>query len=123
MRVGKIDIAALKRDRDALWAEALYEYRQGTQWHLTEVESRLASSAQQDRMAEDVWQARLARELEGQDEVAISEAARIVGLSHERIGRAEQNRITAVFRGLGFERDGRFTSGPYRNDARYVRGG
>lgn len=123
VRVGKIDIAALKRDRDALWAEALYEYRRGTQWHLTEVESRLASSAQQDRMAEDVWQARLARELEGQDEVAISEAARIVGLSHERIGRAEQNRITAVFRGLGFVRDGRFTSGPYRNDARYVRGG
>lgn len=121
VKVGKIDLAALKRDRDALWAEALHEYRRGTKWHLTDAESRLAASAQQDRMAEDVWQARLARALEGQNEVAISEAAKIVDLQHERIGRAEQNRISAILRALGFVREGKFTSGPYRHAARYVR--
>jgi len=121
VKVGKIDLVALKRDRDLLWAEALYYYRKGEPWHLTASETRLAESAQLDRISVDVWQSTLSVKLEGYDEVAISQAAKLLEVPTERIGRADQNRITAALRGLGFVRVGQFTAGEYRNAARYVR--
>ena len=35
VRVGNIDLEALKRDRSELWAEAVYWYRQEKPWHMT----------------------------------------------------------------------------------------
>ena len=121
MRVGTIDLAALKRDRDLLWAEALYRFRNGEKWYLTEEEDKLASVVQQDRVSEDIWQAKLQTELEDKTEAAIREAAAILGLFLENQNRANQNRILSILKTLGFRREGRFTSGTYRNAQRYAR--
>jgi predicted P-loop ATPase len=116
-----IDLAALKRDRDLLWAEALYRYRKGEKWYLTEDESNLAAKVQKDRVSEDVWQELLSVRLEGFTEVSIAEAAERIGLYTANMKRADQNRIAASLKGLGFVREGKFTQGPYRNSARYIR--
>lgn len=119
--VGKVDLKALERDRDLLWAEALSRYRLGEKWYLTAEEDQLAERVQRDRVSEDIWQSTLAFALEGKSEVAIAEAAALLGLSTDKQGRADQNRISAVLRALGFAQKGRFTAGNYRNSARYVR--
>lgn len=119
--VGKIDQKALERDRDLLWAEALFRYRAGEKWYLTASEDRLAAKVQRDRVSEDIWQSELAVALEDESEIAIRGAACRLGLSIENLNRTDQNRITSALKALGFVRRGKFTTGGYRNSARYVR--
>ena len=119
--IGAIDLTALKRDRDLLWAEALYRYRKGEKWYLTEDEGKLAAAVQQDRVSEDIWQEQLSIALEGITEISVTEAAAKLLLETAKVGRADQNRITASLKGLGFVREGKFTQGEYRNSARYIR--
>jgi predicted P-loop ATPase len=121
VRVEIIDLAALKRDRDLLWAEALYRFRNGEKWYLTEDECKLAAEVQQDRVSQDIWQEKLSIKLEDITEIFISEAAEKLLLDTANMKRADQNRITASLKGLGFIREGKFTKGAYRNSARSIR--
>lgn len=50
VKCNRIDLTALERDRDQLWAEAVHEFQQGTQWHLTNEEAALATKQQSERM-------------------------------------------------------------------------
>jgi predicted P-loop ATPase len=50
VRCGRINLDALARDRDQLWAEARHLYQQGTQWHPTVCEARIAASEQEQRV-------------------------------------------------------------------------
>lgn len=57
IRVGKIDIEALKRDRDQLFAEALKAYRSGEQWWpKREFEQEQIQPEQEKRRAVDPWE-------------------------------------------------------------------
>jgi len=57
VRCRSIDIEALKRDRDQLWAEALHAYKTGTKWWLEDKDTiEEAIEEQRGRYAEDVWQ-------------------------------------------------------------------
>ena len=62
VRCGEIDIAALGRDRDQLWAEAVHHFRQGAIWWLNDAELiRLAQKEQDARYLDDAWDARIER--------------------------------------------------------------
>jgi putative DNA primase/helicase len=50
VRCGRIDVAALIRDVDQLYAEAVMLFRAGTAWHLTDQEAQLAGEQQKDRL-------------------------------------------------------------------------
>jgi len=41
----------------------------------------------------------------------------------DRVGRQEQNRVTAALASLGFEKDGRFNSGDQKGRTKYSRKG
>jgi putative DNA primase/helicase len=50
VRCGRVDVDALLRDRDQLWAEAVVLFRSGVAWHLTDAEQALAEDEQADRV-------------------------------------------------------------------------
>lgn len=54
-KAGHIDIEALRKDRDQLWAEAVHRYHAGEQWHLTTEEEALAGGEQGEREVLDPW--------------------------------------------------------------------
>lgn len=121
VRVGKINLRALQQDRDLLWAEAVYWYKNGVKWHLSTEEEALAKVVQNGRVSDDIWQEQLYNALEGVTEISLTEAAKQLFLDTAKVSRADQNRITASLKGLGFVREGKFTKGAYRNSARYTR--
>jgi predicted P-loop ATPase len=73
---GRIDIDALRRDRDQLWAEANFRYRRGDPWWLeTEALERLAEAEQQARIVTvDPWLPLIRDWLGDRTVVAIGEA-------------------------------------------------
>lgn len=57
-RIAKpVDVAAIKRDRDQLWAEAVHLYRQGVQWWLPTNLEPIAREQQAGFAETDVWEA------------------------------------------------------------------
>jgi putative DNA primase/helicase len=62
LRCGSIDLNALRRDRDQLWAEAVARYREGAIWWLDEPELIASAKAEQDqRYQADAWDSRIDR--------------------------------------------------------------
>ncbi|MDA8229701.1 MAG: virulence-associated E family protein, partial [Magnetospirillum sp.] len=62
IRCGRIDIDALRRDRDQLWAEAMAMYAQGAIWWLADPELiALANAEQEERYQADAWDALIDR--------------------------------------------------------------
>ncbi|TPM21642.1 VapE domain-containing protein [Mesorhizobium sp. B2-3-5] len=57
---GTIDVEAIKRDRDQLWAEALSRYHNGEKWWLEGDEADLAEIEQEERREVDPWEERIA---------------------------------------------------------------
>lgn len=62
IRCGTIDLDALARDRDQLWAEAITRYREGAIWWFEEPELIASAKVEQDqRYHADAWDARIDR--------------------------------------------------------------
>jgi len=56
VRCGKVDVDALKIDRDQLWAEAVHLYNKGEKWHIDSLElAALCEAEQAERQAPDDW--------------------------------------------------------------------
>ena len=53
--IGDIDLDALRRDRDQLWAEAVHLYRSGERWHLDRRMEQIAATEAGKRMSTDPW--------------------------------------------------------------------
>ncbi len=66
VKVGVINIAALQRDRDQLWAEANARFKQGEAWHITDRDV-IAMQVEQtaSRVVTDPWHTDVARILDG----------------------------------------------------------
>jgi predicted P-loop ATPase len=104
--VGKIELEALARDRDQLFAEAVIEYRAGKPWWPDVAFEREHIAPQQElRFEVDAWQDRIADYIEDRPTTTIGEIA-LEGLRIEtaRLGTAEQRRIAAILERLGWRR-------------------
>lgn len=55
VQVRKVDVDALKADRDQLWAEAVARYKAGAQWWLTDEVEALAKREQASRQESNPW--------------------------------------------------------------------
>jgi putative DNA primase/helicase len=110
LECGQIDLQALERDRDQIWAQAVADYDASEPWWLSpEIEWNAAVVQQAERLVRDVWE----------DDTALSEwlAKRTEVFStldalHALAGaktavadvnKAHEMRMSAVLRSLGYE--------------------
>jgi len=71
---GRIDVDALARDRDQLWAEAKAKFDAGAVWWLETVELvQIAAGQQVERYEGDPWEEVIAPWVESRSSVSISE--------------------------------------------------
>ena len=116
VKIGKIDLDAIKRDRDQLWAEAAAIEATGEPLELP-VGLYAAAQEQQDlRRVLDPWDDILGR-VEGPRVSSLDLATRELGITKDRLSSYDAGRIAASMRRLGWE-------GPKltRIDGKVVRG-
>lgn len=90
---GRIDIEAIKRDRDQLWAEALEMFKSGEKWW----DIPDAEQEQESRYLSDSWEECIARWLIGKNVVTVSDI--LEGACELPIGkhsRADQTRVGQI---------------------------
>jgi Virulence-associated protein E/Bifunctional DNA primase/polymerase, N-terminal len=104
---GTIDIEALARDRDQLFAEAVAYFRDGVRWWPDQdFERKHIMPQQAARYEGDAWEQPIAEHLDGlmgRTTTVASIATSALGFKeHARIGTADQRRIIAVLTSLGW---------------------
>lgn len=121
VRVGAIDLDAIKRDRAQLWAEAVALFKKGEKWWLEGDVEDVARNEQASRMADDPWLDLIGEAIAKRHEVTIREIlASTIGLLPGEMRRADSDRAGALLKRLGWKRAGRVTSGALKGQARFV---
>ena len=109
VRTGDIELRALERDRDQLFAEAVHDFKAGIRWwpdHKFEAEH--IKPEQDARYDADAWEQPIAEHISLLTKTSIYEIARHgLGMENQRIGTADQRRIAAVLERLGWRRKGK----------------
>lgn len=118
VKVGSIDIDALRNDRDQLFAEAVHVYRAGTKWWPEgDFERKHIKPEQEARYEADAWEQIIADHIACRSRVNVTEIALdALHIETSRIGTADQRRIAGVLSSKGWipgrDREGRFYSPP-----------
>jgi predicted P-loop ATPase len=103
---GSIDIEALERARDQLWAEARHRYSSGEKWWLDTLPlMEIAAEEQAARYQGDPWEEIMTRWLEARTSTSISEVLeKCVSKPQALWTQGDKNRIGRCLRALGWER-------------------
>lgn len=108
-----IDLAALKRDRDQLWAEAVHLFDMGEQWWPSSDLQDTMQAEQDDRYVDDVWTAQIATWCDKQESVGVesfmsSEILMLaIGLELPKQDVTSSVRVGKIMKRLGYEQTGR----------------
>ena len=106
IKAGAIDLDALTRDRDQLFAEAVVRYREGViWWPKKDFEKKHIMPQQSARYESDAWEEDIATYLDKHEKVTVGEVARdALGIETPRIGTSDQRRVAAALEQLGWRR-------------------
>jgi predicted P-loop ATPase len=106
IKCGTIDIDALARDRDQLFAEAVARCNDGFNWWPdADFEREHIMREQAARYEGDAWEDAILPYLDVRDKVTVSEVARgALHMETPKIGTADQRRIAAVLIDIGWKR-------------------
>jgi hypothetical protein len=119
----EVDVAAIERDRDQLWAEGLVRWRaEGIVWHPAQ---KLGASEHSKFKVTDPWEDRIAAWLDEPDfagktprggdgftmEVVVTT---VLGMDFSRFSKKEEMRIGKILRGLGLVRVVKWVDGKSR---------
>jgi Virulence-associated protein E/Domain of unknown function (DUF3854) len=103
---GRIDVDALVRDRDQLWAEAKAKFDNGDVWWLDTVDLvQMASDQQIERYEGDPWEEVIGPWLEARSSASISEVLeKCLQKAQALWTQSDKNRAARCLRTLGWER-------------------
>ncbi|WP_327205884.1 virulence-associated E family protein [Rhizobium beringeri] len=106
VKTGRINIDALRCDRDQLFAEGVARFKAGEPWWPDkDFEREHIEPQQAERYEADVWEDAIRAYIRDKSSVLVGEIARdALHFETNRIGKADQNRITAILGRIGWER-------------------
>ena len=105
VKIARGDVAAIERDRDQLWAEAVHRYREREPWWVREEEFQLFRLEQELRYVGDAYEDVIRVGLAGLSETTMEKVLRdVLKLDESKWTRAEQTRVGEAMQALGFER-------------------
>jgi predicted P-loop ATPase len=109
VKINRVDIDALKRDRAQLFAEAVTRYRRGEKWWPDQTfENEEIAPQQEARYEADAWEEAIAEFLKGRLRTTVLEVARkALDIDLAKIGTADQRRISNALVRLGWDRGNR----------------
>jgi predicted P-loop ATPase len=109
IKSGKIDVSALQRDRDQLFAEAANLYGRGVPWWPDrDFERTHIAPEQESRYEADAWEDKIAAYLEITSRTTVGEVAReALHFDIKNVGTADQRRISAIMERFGWARKNR----------------
>lgn len=125
----KVDVAGLKRDRNAIWAAAYAEYVKDPMWWLTDDQAIYAAKQTQKRFEADIWIELIHKYLSQLTEISIRDAFEGCfpqktpddwPVDPQKITKQDQRRMGTCLISAGWKRDGKFNKGERRNQARFV---
>ena len=128
---GNIDITALKRDRDQLWAEAVQQYRGGAKWWLDTDQLHAEAAIQQEaRFDGDAWDELISTWIENptqkqessghpiepfsstSESISVADVlTHAIGKRAEHWNQTDANRVARSLKSMGWERYRRRMSG------------
>jgi predicted P-loop ATPase len=103
---GMIDVEALARDRDQLWAETIVRFNAGAKWFLetSELEA-LATAEQAARFKSDVWKEPIQKWLGKRKDTSVTDVLQhALGLKPREQNRSAQMRVADILTELGFSK-------------------
>ncbi|WP_367142626.1 VapE domain-containing protein [Mesorhizobium sp.] len=122
---GLINVKAIERDRDQLWAEAVARHRAGECWWLNDSEAQLANIEQEDRREIDAWEERVAAHvatLAGLP-TTMASVCTILGIDFERQNSFVTKRIAYCLARAGYVRKRSSPGSDGKRSWHYVHGG
>ena len=104
----RLDLEAVRRDRDMLWAEAAEAYRKGETWWLSRDEDLALAEAQEQYQHEDPWTVAVREWLTTQPSgggVVVSEILeKAIEMDTDKWGKHHEMRIGGILTSLGYDR-------------------
>lgn len=117
VRVGKISISDLERDREQLFAEAVKRFQEEEEWWPDpDFEAKYFRPEQERRSLPDPWADQVQDIVSDQDRVFVGETLTALGISLKDQGTAAQRRVSTILKKLGWE-----SGSPSRGKTPYVR--
>jgi hypothetical protein len=107
VKCGKVDLEALKRDRDQIWAEAVMCYQEGATWWLSDALEGDAREEQAARREEDPWVSMIERWLSARMDGSISTTNVLTSCFEKHKSTCtivDQKRVAKCLRTLGYKR-------------------
>ncbi len=111
LKVGKIDLQALRHDREQLWAEAVMRYREGEQLFLSEELEKKAAEATNARRIRDNWEEDVMEAAGSAAFVQVRDIMKDMKLEINQRGGREAERIADILRSRGWVYDRRRING------------
>lgn len=104
VKAEKIDIVAIERDREQMWAEAVMEYKNGLYLGPTEEEEKLANFERRKRLMQDPWTDIVLDKLStsGKTKFKVSEILDDMGLHLRDKDARAANRVAAILQHNGY---------------------
>lgn len=101
---GKMDTAAMEKDKEQLWAEAVVRWRAGEKLYLDDNMFKKANAVQANRYSEHPWHAILDSLSTHKDFVSNDDIWEVLAIERAKRMRPHQDEISKIMTNLGFER-------------------